>query len=263
MNAIAWVAGADHDEELHLGRWAIAGGIVVAVHAGLIAAYMFLGQQPELAGAASPPVLIDFAPEAAAPETEADLAPGEESVESQEQPMPEVKQEVAEEPIIEVPPTETPDPEIVIPPKKEEVVEKKEEPTPKPPEPVKEKPLEKKVKSVKRQQSAPKTRRRARNAVAPNPGSAGSSSALPNYKSLISAHINRFKRPTSGSGTAVVSFVVDRSGRVVSRSLARSSGNSAADAEAMATIARAAPMPAFPAAVTQSRLAFTQAIRFN
>jgi len=263
MNVIAWAASVDPDEDLHLGRWALAGGIVVAVHAGLVAGYMFFAPEPELAGAASPPVLIDFAPEAAAPETENDLAPGEESVESQETPMPEVKQEVAEEPILDVPPTETPDPEIVIPPKKEEVVEKKEEPTPKPPEPVKEKPVEVRKKSVQSQQSAPKTQKRARSAVAPNPGSAGSRAALSDYKSLISAHINRFKRPAAGTGTAIVSFVVDRSGRVVSRSLARSSGNSAADAEAMATISRAAPMPAFPAAVTQPRLAFTQAIRFN
>lgn len=263
MNAIAWVAGVDHDEELHLGRWALAGGIVVAAHVGLVAAYMFFAPQPELAGAASPPILVDFAPEAAAPESEADLAPGEASTESEEKPLPEVKQEVVEEPIVEVPPTETPDPEIVIPPKKEEVVEKKEEPTPKPPEPVKEKPVEKKVKSVKLQQSAPKTPRRARTAVAPNPGSAGSSNALPDYRSLISAHINRFKRPASGSGTAVISFVVNRNGHVSSISLARSSGNPAADAEARATIARAQPMPAFPAAMTQSSMFFTQAIRFN
>lgn len=262
MNAIAWVAGVDPDEELHLGRWALAGGIVVAAHVGLVAAYMFFAPQPELAGAASPPILVDFAPEAAAPESEDDLAPGKPTPESEEQPLPEVKQEVVEE-IVEVPPTETPDPEIVIPPKKEEVVEKKEEPTPKPPEPVKEKPVEVKKKSVQSQQSAPKTPRRARSAVAPNPGSAGSSNALPDYRSLISAHINRFKRPASGTGTAVISFVVNRNGHVSSISLARSSGNPAADAEARATIARAQPMPAFPAAITQSSMSFTQAIRFN
>ena len=262
MTAIASVEAVDHDEDLHLRRWFVAGAIVVGVHAGLVAAYMYLAPAEELAGSASPPILVDLAPEAVAPESEADLAPGEESKESEEQPLPEVKPQAVEEPVIEVPQTDTPDPEIVIPLKKEEVVEKKEEPTPKPPKPV-EKPVEKSEKSEKRQQSAPKTPRRSRTIAAPNPGSAGSSSALPNYRSMISAHINRFKRPTSGSGTAVVSFVVDRSGRVVSRSLARSSGNSAADAEAMATIARAAPMPAFPAAVTQPRLAFTQAIRFN
>ena len=262
MTAISSIGAIDHDEDLHLRRWFVAGLIVAGVHAGLVGAYMYLAPPEELSGFTSPPILVDFAPEAAAPESEADLAPGEESQESEEQPVPEVKQEVVEEPIIEVPQTETPEPEIVIPPKKEEVVEKKEEPTPKPPIPVK-KPVEKREKSKKQQQSAPKVQRRSRRIAAPNPGSAGSSSALPNYKSLISAHINRFKRPASNSGTAVVSFVVDRSGRVLSRRLARSSGNSAADAEAMATIARAAPMPAFPAAVTQSRLAFTQAIRFN
>lgn len=263
MSVTAWTEIVDHDDDLHLGRWVTAGAIVVAVHAGLVAAYLYAAPQEELAGAMTPPILVDFAPEAAAPESEDELAPGEESKESEDQPVPEVKQQVEEEPIIEVPQTATPEPDIVIPPKKEEVVEKKEEPTPPPPKPVEKKPVERSEKSVKKQQAAPKTERRARTIVAPNSGNAGSVNALPTYKSLISAHINRFKRPTSGSGMAVVSFVVDRGGRVVSRSLARSSGNPTVDAEAMATIARAAPMPAFPAAVTQSSLSFTQAIRFN
>lgn len=262
MNAVAWIAAVDHDEDLHLGRWLIAGSIVVAVHAGLVAAYMFFAPNADLAGTASPPVLIDFQPDAAAPETQDDLAPGPETAESEPEPVPEVKQEVAEEPIIEVPPTQTPDPEIIIPPKKEEVVEKKEEPAPKPPEPVK-KPVEKQVKSVARPTSNPKVERRARAAVAPNPGSAGSTNAVPNYRSLISAHLQRFKRPAAGEGTAVVSFTVDRSGRVVARNLARSSGSSTLDAEALAMIARAQPMPAFPAAIAQQRLSFTQAIRFR
>ena len=262
MNAIAWVAGVDHDEELHLGRWAIAGGIVVAAHAGLIAAYMFLGPQPELAGSTSPPVLIDLAPEAAAPETENDLPPGEESVESEEKPLPVVKQEVVEEPIIEVPQTETPEPEIVIPPKKEEVVEKKEEPTPKPPEPVKEKPVERAEKSVQKQQSAPKMQKRARTAVAPNPGIQGSANALSDYKSLLMAHLQRFKRmPAGGTGVATVSFTINRSGHVISRSLLRSSGHTSVDAEAMSMVARAQPMPAFPAAMTQAQMSFTVPFR--
>lgn len=254
---------ADHDEGLHLRRWALSAAIVVAAYAGLVVAYMMMEPDLKIAGASSPPVLIDFAPEASAPETENDLAPGEESVQSQDTPVPEVKQRVVEEPILEVPPTETPDPDIVIPLKREEVVEKKEEPTPKPPVPVKEKPREITKKSVQQQRSAPKTPKRARSAVAPNPGSVESTNAVLSYRSMLSAHINRFKRPAGGKGTAVVSFVIDRSGRVVSRSLARSSGNAAVDAEAMATIARAAPMPAFPAAVTQSRLSFMQAIHFN
>ncbi len=259
MNTTAWTGGiVDHDEGLHLRRWFIAGTIVVLTYSGLAAAYVYLGPKPEPAGAASPPILIDFAPEAAAPETEADLAPGEESAESQEQPLPEVKQAATEEPVIEVPQTETPEPEIVIPPKKEEVVEKQEEPTPKPPEPVKEKPVERSVKSVKREQSAPKVEKRARSAVAPNPGSQSSVTALREYRSLLIAHLQRFKRvPKGGTGTALVGFTVSRNGHIVSRSLLRSSGNASVDAEAMSMIARAQPMPAFPAAMTQAQIYFS------
>ena len=261
MSVTAWTGIVDDDQDLHLRRWIAAGAIVVAAHACLVAAYMYVAPQEELAGAASPPILVDLAPEAAAPESEADLAPGEESKESEEQPVPEVKQQVVEEPIIEVPQTETPEPEIVIPPKKEEVVEKKEEPTPKPPKPVEKKPIERSEKSVNQHQSAPKTPRRARTITAPNAGNAGS--ALPTYKGLISAHLQRFKRPGSGNGLVVVTFTVARSGRVLSRSVARSSGSSVVDREALALIARAQPMPAFPAAMTEQSMVFTLGIRFN
>jgi protein TonB len=61
----------------------------------------------------------------------------------------------------------------------------------------------------------------------------------------------------------VVGFTVSRSGGVTSRSLVRSSGSSIVDAEAIAMITRAQPMPPFPAAIPQSQESFVQAIRFR
>ena len=87
--------------------------------------------------------------------------------------------------------------------------------------------------------------------------------AMVNYASTLSAHLQRFKRPAKGRGTVVVNFTVNRSGKVVARSVVRSSGSAAVDAEAMAMIERAQPMPPFPAAVTQSQESFVQAIRFR
>lgn len=262
MNAIAWVAGLDQDEELHLGRWAVAATVVLGAHAGLIAAYMFLMPAAGITGADVPALMIEFAPEAAAPETESDLAPGPETIDSQPTMQPEVTQQAAEEPVIEVPPAPAPEPDIVIPPKKE-VVEKKEEvPQPKPPEPV-DQPVQQQAQSVRQPTSSPKVEKRAEKPVSPTAGTTAARNAMANYASILSAHLQRFKRPGTGRGTAVVSFTVNRNGQVLSRSIVRSSGSSIVDAEAMAMIMRAQPMPPFPASVPLSQESFIQAIRFR
>lgn len=263
MNAIAWIAGFDHDEELHLGRWITAALVVLAGHAGLVAAYMVLMPSAGITGADVPALMIEFAPEAAAPETESDLAPGPETFDAQPTLQPEVTQQAAEEPVIEVPPTLTPEPDIVIPPKKDVVEQRTDEvPQPKPPEPV-EQPAPQQSQSVQQPTSNPKVEKRAQKPVSPRAGTTTARNAMANYASILSAHLQRFKRPAKERGTAVVSFTVSRSGSVTSRSLVRSSGSSVVDAEAMAMIARAQPMPPFPAAIPQSQESFVQAIRFR
>ena len=136
MKAIAWIAGVDQDDELELRRWLLAALVVAAAHTALLAAHLWWPGTTAIPGADAPPLLIDFAPEAAAPETKSDLAPDkEESVESQAAPEKQVVQKVEEQPIVEVPPVETPEPELVIPPKQEVVKEQREQETPKPPIP--------------------------------------------------------------------------------------------------------------------------------
>jgi protein TonB len=263
MNAIAWVADLDHDEDLHIGRWVGAILFVLVAHAALVAAYMYVAPESGITGSDVPAIMIDFAPEAAAPETEADLAPGPETFDSQPTLQPEVTQQAADEPVIELPPVPSPDPDIVIPPKKEVVEERKQEvPQPKPPEPV-EQPVQQQVQSVKQPTSNPKADKRAEKPVAPRAGTTAARNAMVNYASTLSAHLQRFKRPAKGRGTVVVNFTVNRSGKVVARSVVRSSGSSVVDAEAMAMIERAQPMPPFPAAVSQSEESFVQAIRFR
>jgi len=263
MNAaIAWVADLDHDDELHLGRWVAAIAFVICAHAVLAALYLYVQPESGITGADVPALMIEFAPEAAAPETESDLAPGPETFDSQATLQPEVKQQAAEEPVIELPPVPTPEPDIVLPPKKEEVVEKQDVPQPKPPEPV-ENPSPQQVQSVRQPTSNPKVEKRAEKPVAPQAGTTASRNAMANYASTLSAHLQRFKRPAKARGTAVVTFTVSRSGKVVSRNIVRSSGSSAVDDEALALIARAQPMPPFPPIVTQDEEVFVQAIRFR
>jgi protein TonB len=263
MNAaIAWIAGLDHDEDLHLGRWIAAVIVVLVAHAGIAAGYMLFKPEDGITGADVPALMVEFAPEAAAPETESDLAPGPETFDSQATLQPEVKQQVAEDPVIEVPQVPVPDPDIVLPPKKEEVAEKQETPQPKPPEPVEEQ-VQQQAQSVKQPTSSPKVEKRAEKPVAPRAGTTAARNAMANYASTLSAHLQRFKRPAKGRGTVVVSFTVNRGGKVMSRSITRSSGSSAVDDEALAMIARAQPMPPFPAAITQDQESFVQAIRFR
>ena len=141
-------------------------------------------------------------------------------------------------------------------------MEKQEVPQPKPPEPV-EVPVQQQVQSVKQPTSNPKVEKRAPKPVAPNAGTTAARNAMANYASTLSAHLQRFKRPAKGRGTAVVSFTVNRSGKVVASRIARSSGSSAVDDEALAMISRAQPMPPFPAIVSQAEETFVQAIRFR
>jgi protein TonB len=67
---------------------------------------------------------------------------------------------------------------------------------------------------------------------------------------MVSAQLNRNKRyPESAQGqqgAASISFSVDRSGRIVSVRLVRSSGSSALDQEAVAMAHRSSPVPAPP-----------------
>ena len=89
-----------------------------------------------------------------------------------------------------------------------------------------------------------------------------------NYNGLLSAHLQRYKQYPSGAkaageqGVAMLSFTVSRNGQVLSARLARSSGSSALDAETMAMIRRAQPLPSFPPEMTQSSASYTVPVRF-
>ena len=85
------------------------------------------------------------------------------------------------------------------------------------------------------------------------PPAAPPSDALPAWRGEVSARLQQAKRyPNSArlrgeQGVATVSFTVDRSGHVISAELVRSSGTPALDAEAVALIHRAEPLPPLPA----------------
>lgn len=86
---------------------------------------------------------------------------------------------------------------------------------------------------------------------------------------MLFSHLLRYRQyPSSAQsahqeGVVTLSFTMDRNGRVLSRHIARSSGISALDAEALAMVERAQPLPAFPPSMPGSSRNFTAPIRFS
>ncbi|MDR3468890.1 MAG: TonB family protein, partial [Xanthobacteraceae bacterium] len=82
--------------------------------------------------------------------------------------------------------------------------------------------------------------------------------ATASYDAQVAAHLQRFKQYPSGAraageqGTAVLTFTVSRSGQVLSSHLGRSSGSAALDAETLALLRRAQPLPPFPPEMPQA-----------
>ncbi len=99
---------------------------------------------------------------------------------------------------------------------------------------------------------------------APKP--APSSAAITNWQKSLVAHLGRFKRypaqARGAEGVVSLAFSIDRQGRVVNSRIAKSSGSAVLDAEALAMIKRAAPLPPPPAEIADADLSFVVPIRF-
>jgi protein TonB len=256
----------DRDDDRDLGRWLLAAAIVLAVHAGIAATYFLWFSQAPAGAPQSPPVLIDMSPLPASPESPMDIAPGPEMVEAQPPPEPQVIEPPPPEPIVEPPPPAV-DPVVALPePPKEPPPppQVKEEPAPKPPE----------VKRVERKKPAPRTTaspRSKQTADTPSAASVGASSsaAIASWRDQVVAQLQRAKRYPSGAearretGIVTLNFTLSRSGSVLSRSIARSSGHSELDQEVLAMVARASPFPQFPPGMNQASINLSVPIRFS
>jgi periplasmic protein TonB len=64
-------------------------------------------------------------------------------------------------------------------------------------------------------------------------------------------------------GDATIGFVLDRSGRVVSYTLQKSSGHDMLDREVLAMIRRASPMPPIPPSLARNQMDFSVPVRFD
>ena len=232
-------------------RWAVSGVLVLSVHGGAALALTAWSQTPS-AGAPESAILLDLAPESAAPTTEkSDVAP-DQTVQQQAEKEP----EPVEKPVEKEPEPEPPKP--IDPPQKAEVA------LPPPPKPEKKKTVEKKVASVTTRPVA--ADKLAAHATTMSPGAFGAAKA--EYGSLIVAHLNRNKNYPSGArsrreeGTVMLSFTLDRNGRLLSGRVAKGSGFAELDQEALDMLRRAQPFPTPPADLTSATFPFSAPMRY-
>ncbi|MGX9393924.1 energy transducer TonB family protein (plasmid) [Nitrobacteraceae bacterium UC4446_H13] len=247
-------------------RWGIAGVAVFGLHAGGIWVALNWPAAAETPGDPPAAIMMELAPLAVAPELpQQDIAPGPQMVEAEEQPDP-------EKPVEDVKPEPEPPPEppveTEIRPPEQPKIEKAEvvlPPKVEPPKP-KPKPKQKKEKKAPRTTAPPSSQaQRSDRSAAPAEGLSSSMSPA-SWRGALMAHLNRHKRfppGAAGSGTATVSFTIDRSGRVLSARLARSAGDSALDAEAASLPRRASPVPAPPPNVGGGSITLSVPIRFT
>lgn len=280
MNAFALHAPTDRTAL----RWIGSAVVIVAVHAGLIAAGLAWYRDHPTPGAAFPAIMVDMAPATAAPQIQPeDVTPGpemEKSEEISEPPPPEpMQQAIVEEQIEPTPPMDKPEvqatpeqkPEPTPPePAKLEPEPQKQEPVP--PSPAKPKPLRAEVKKklnetpyAPRTSAAPRADRQAATASAAQSGAAAEAAALPSYRQRLFVHLQRYKEAnTAGKqGVATLSFTVSRSGQVLGSRISASSGAAELDAATLALIRRAQPLPAFPPEITDTSMSFTVPIRYS
>jgi periplasmic protein TonB len=121
-------------------------------------------------------------------------------------------------------------------------------------------PVEKPPPKVEQTQAAPRTTVREL-ASAPR--------IDPSWESLLLKHLQEFKnypdeaRRRNEQGVVLLAFSIDRAGHVTSRRIVKGSGYAELDAEVLALVERAQPMPAFPPSMTEAELNLTVPIRFS
>lgn len=91
----------------------------------------------------------------------------------------------------------------------------------------------------------------------------------PSWESLLLKHLQEFKnypleaRRRNEQGVVLLAFSIDRNGHVTSRRIVKGSGYADLDAEVLALVERAQPMPSFPPSMTEAKLDLTVPIRFS
>ena len=270
-------------------RWATCLAVVLGLHAGVVVLLRH-GPSPVLPPPSADAVMMDLAPETvpagpsfAPSQPEAQIQPGAAApppvAEPTPPPQPAPQPPPPAEPATPPPPTE-PAPQALAP----EAPRLPEPPVPPPARPAPRRPAPQRA--VTLQSPVPAEDRSPEQAFAPptsngmpgspTPGSASSaapaaraSSAVLGWRDLVAGRIERAKRypemarERNEQGVATATFIMDRSGAVLSVTLDHSSGSQELDEEAIAMIHRAAPLPPIPAELAGDTIKLTLPLSFS
>jgi protein TonB len=253
-------------------RWTAAIMLVTGMHIGGGALALMTWKGGEVPEESAGSVAIELAPMAvASPVDSLDLAHG--PLVQEAAPTAQAATETVEEVEKELPKVDpsplAPEPEVVLPISKP-VAEKKPD----------QQGQESLPEQQNRQQAAPVplttapprvvSTETAATTAGPVPGtSAIPSSVRASWQKALIRHLNRFKRyPESArsrgiQGIVEVEFTINREGRVVASRVTQSSGSPTLDAEALATLRRANPLPAPPVQAAEATLDLALPIHFR
>jgi periplasmic protein TonB len=245
-------------------RWSACFLLIVGLFGGAV--WIALHRMPAVEPAPETPaaaVMIDLAPlPTAAPVPPSEVPPGPQQTVSQPPPITQAR------PLLPpAPPAPVPDIAIPLPPEPP--------PRPQPPRQRVIRPSPKRI--VNKTPPAPATTAPSQTeatpapvqaAPAPGAASAAPSTAVPTWQGLLLSRLERFKRYPQDAqfrrqqGVAYLRFSMDRHGKVLSASIAKSSGYDALDQETLALIYRAEPLPAPPFEMLGDPVELTVPVQF-
>lgn len=265
-------AAGDRDTGVAL-RWAASLVLMAALHAGVTWALLRLPQPTTPLPLAPEAVMVDLTPEPV-PEPAPMPAPEPAPMPS---PAPEpVPEPVAAEPVPAPAPEPAPPPEPAA-PEPDAVLPEPPPPPPRPPplrppppRPVARPPIARAApqNTLPTPTPTPPSQAPVQPTTAPPPAAAPSN-AVPSWRSDLLGRLQRAKRyPNTArergeQGVATVVFTMDRGGRVLAVSIARSSNSPLLDEEATAMIRRAEPLPPVPAEVGGNTVTLTIPVSFS
>lgn len=249
-------------------RWVLCGTVAVMAHAALAAGFVAWREEPDDDGEPSGAVVMELAPLAVTRmDVPLDIAPGPDQVQSEAvQQAPEEKQaeKTEEQPALAaeekpvLPLASAPDAEAALPQAEKPPAQPKQAPQPQLPAPV-----TSAVQALSDQQGPVA---QAPVQAAPK---AAPSDALPKWQHRLETILERNKRYPGAAqnrreqGVVLVSFVVDKLGRLQSSHIVRSSGHAALDDEAISLLHRSGPFPPPPPDLPGAHVSVVAPVRFN
>jgi periplasmic protein TonB len=238
--------------------WIIAALAALAFHAGCVALAMTHVDLPDVDESLGAPA-IEIGLDMTAPHRDpTDLPPGPDTEASEQ------KQVVKSSELPEAMPTETENPDRVVSPDKSQTVQQDEpdQPAPKPSTSTEQAAVE--AMATPSYETVPEAPRSV--APAEGLGKAAQRVRATWQKELVS-HLNKHMRYPidrfNKTVVVVVNFVLDRTGHVVSISIAKGSGDAVFDQAALATIRRSDPVPKPPPLVADEGLSFDVPLTFT